>query len=292
MGKDTSNNREAQDQRLRIKTISQQMKNLAVKGIGISEWEAQVLIETIEEVYFNDPELRHIKHGQLKYSCVSASEPAGKPISSCSMVTATLTMFSDEDDQELSRDGKEASVEKRQRRMLRICEEAREAGGLLTQEDLAKILMCDVRTVRRDIQALRELSIVVPTRGTIKDIGPGVSHRGLAIRHWLDGKEPSEVATQIQHSLKSVESYLEKFKRVAYLKRKGFTAFEISRTIGMSVSATRTFLEIFDEFKNKAFFKNRMAEIDVVGSLYYQAQDEKKDSPMSKTSMNERQMKQ
>jgi len=291
MGQNTLKCREAQEQRLKIKTISQQMKNLAVDGTGISPWEAQILIDTIEEVYFNDPELKQCKHGQLKYSCVSAAEPAGKPISDCQMVTVALTLFNDNDDQDLSRESKDASIEKRQRRILRITEEARESDGLLTQEDLAKILMCDTRTIRRDIKDLRELDIVVPTRGTIKDIGPGVSHRALAIRLWLEGKEPSEVATRMKHSLKAVEIYLEKFKRVSYLRRKGFTEFEISRTVGMSLSATRTFLDIFKEFKHKAFFKSRMSEIELVGALHYQAQDEKKESAMLKISMNARQVK-
>ena len=292
MGQNTLKCREAQEQRLKIKTISQQMKNLAVSGTGISPWEAQVLIDTIEEVYFNDPELRQSRHGQLKYSCVSAAEPPGKPIAECQMLCVVLTVFDEEDEQELSWHEKDASIEKRWRRLLRISEEAREQDGLLTQEDLAKILMCDVRTIRRDIADLRKADIVVPTRGTVKDIGPGVSHRALAIRLWLEGKEPSEVASRIKHSLKATENYLEKFKRVAYLKRKSFTEFEISRTIGISVSATKTFLEIYTEFKSKAFFKSRMSEIELVGALHYQAQDEKKEFPMSKISTSERQVKQ
>ncbi|MCK4982788.1 MAG: DUF1670 domain-containing protein [Victivallaceae bacterium] len=292
MGQNTIKCREAQEQRLKIKTISQQMKNLAVSGTGISPWEAQVLIDTIEEVYFNDPELRQSRHGQLKYSCVSAAEPPGKPIADCQMLCVVLTVFDEEDEQELSWREKDASIEKRWRRLLRISAEAREQGGLLTQEDLAKILMCDVRTIRRDIADLRKTDIVVPTRGTIKDIGPGVSHRALAIRLWLEGKEPSEVASRIKHSLKATENYLEKFKRVVYLKRKSFTEFEISRTIGISVSATKTFLEIYTEFKNKAFFKSRMNEIEIVGALHYQAQDEKKEFPTSKISTSGRQVKQ
>lgn len=292
MGQNTLKCREAQEQRLKIKTISQQMKNLAVAGIGISPWEAQVLIDTIEEVYFNDPELRQSRHGQLKYSCVSAAEPPGKPITDCQMVTVTLTMFDDEDEQELSRVEKDASIEKRRRRLLRISEEASEQAGLLTQEDFAKILTCDVRTIRRDIAELRKMNIVVPTRGTVKDIGPGVSHRALAIRLWLEGKEPSEVASHIKHSLKATENYLEKFKRVTYLRRKSFTEFEISRTIGISVSATKTFLDIYTEFKDKAFFKSRMNEIELVGALHYQARDEKKEFPMSKISMNAKQVRQ
>ena len=291
MGQNTLKCREAQEQRLKIKTISQQMKNLAVDGTGLSPWEAQILIDMIEEVYFNDPELRQSKYGQLKYSCVSAAEPAGKPIADCQMVTVALTLFDDNDEQELSWQAKDASIEKRRRRILRITEEAREVGGLLTQEDLAKILMCDTRTIRRDIKDLRELDIVVPTRGTVKDIGPGVSHRALAVRLWLEGKEPSEVAMHMKHSLKAVENYLEKFKRVSYLRRKGFTEFEISRTTGMSLSGTRTFLDIFKEFKHKAFFKSRMSEIELVGALHYQVQDEKKESAMLKISMNARQVK-
>lgn len=291
MGQCTIKSREAQEQRLKIKQLSQQMKKIAVDGTGISPWEAQVLIETIEDVYFNDPELKQARHGQLKYSCVSYSEPPGKPINDCSMVTVILTLFDDEDEKERSWNDKDASIERRQRQLMRISSEALEQGGLLSQEDLSRILMCDVRTIRRDIAELREQKIVIPTRGTVKDIGPGVSHRAIAIRHWLEGKEPSEIAIAIKHSLKAVENYLEKFKRIAYLRRKNFNDFEISRTVGISVSATKTFVEIYEEFKHKAFFKSRMQEIEVIGAAYYQAQDEKKDSPASKASTNARQMK-
>jgi len=38
--------------------------------------------------------------------------------------------------------------------------------------------MCDSRTIRRDVKNLKEKGIIVPTRGTEKDIGPGVTHRG------------------------------------------------------------------------------------------------------------------
>ena len=45
----TVNSQEDQARRLQIKTINQQMKNLAVQGTGISPWEAQVLVDIIEE---------------------------------------------------------------------------------------------------------------------------------------------------------------------------------------------------------------------------------------------------
>jgi DNA-binding CsgD family transcriptional regulator len=165
---------------------------------------------------------------------------------------------------------------------MRITEQAREQAGLLSQEDLAQILMCDVRTIRRDIKDLRQQGIIVATRGQVNDIGPGVSHRGIAVRSWLEGKEPVKIARDINHSLGAVENYLEKFKRVAYLRRKGFTDQQSAMTIGISIPAVKTFTQLYNEFKNKPFFKQRIAEIDLIGSQYYRAQDEKKDLSLSR----------
>lgn len=72
------------------------------------------------------------------------------------------------------------SAEVRQRRLVRIVEQAREQGGLLTQEDLSEILMCDVCTICRDIGTRTRNGFVLPMRGQQEDSGPGVSHRALA----------------------------------------------------------------------------------------------------------------
>ena len=279
-----SSSRESQDRRLKIKTLGQRMKRVAVEGAGLSPWEAQVLVEAIDEVYFSDPDLKDLSVGQMKYSCVSATEGAGKPLSKCAMSTVLLTMIDPEDRKELPVDGKQASVHRRHRKIARLTEEAREQGGLLTQEDLAALLDTDVRTIRRDIHALRETGIVVATRGQQKDIGPGVSHRGLAIRHWLEGKEPVEVARAINHSIGAVENYLEKFKRVAYLRRKNFDDYQVALTVGMSVAAVRTFVEIYKASKDRPFFRSRLEEIELIGEQHYLAADEKKDSASSNVS--------
>ena len=49
------NSRESQQTRLKIKTLSRQMQTIAVHGTGLSPWEAKVLVDTIEQVYFADP---------------------------------------------------------------------------------------------------------------------------------------------------------------------------------------------------------------------------------------------
>lgn len=269
---------ECQSRRLKIKSLAQHMERVAVSGAGLSPWEAKVLVQSIDEVYFSDPDLQELKCGQTRYSCVSASEGPGKPLSECSLVTVTLTLVDPQDREGLPESGKQGSVGRRRRKILRMTEEAREQGGLLTQEDLAELLDSDVRTIRRDIADIRSTGIVTATRGQQKDIGPGVSHRGVAIRKWLEGKEPVELARAINHSIGAVENYLEKFKRVAFLRRKGFDDYQTALTVGMSLASVKTFVAIYECSKNLPFFSSRLAEIEIVGSQNYLAQDEKKDS--------------
>jgi len=289
MSKITETSREGQDRRQQLKSIGHQMKQVAVQGTGLSPWEADVLVKTIEEVYFSDPSLREARDGQLKYQCVSSKEGAGKRFSDCQMVPVWLTLFDPKDQGNFeSISDKGLSTELRRRRMMRICEEARDQGGLLSQEDLAELLMCGVRTIRRDIADLRCSEIQVPTRGQQKDIGPGVSHRELAVRHWLDGKDPVEVARQIKHSLAATENYLEKFKRVAFLCQKEFTVHEIALTVGISVRAAQTFSDLHKKYRSSPFYEDRLTEINLVGQQFYVSQDEKKETILSAAIKNER----
>ena len=279
--------KEDQERRLQIKTINQQMKNLAVQGTGISPWEAEVLVDLIEEVYFSELNKNELKPGQIKYHCIAAEEGPGKPLKDCKMLSVVLTLFDERDKGDFSsNNNKDRSLELRRRRLVRISEEAKEQGGYLTQEDLSELLMCDIRTIRRDIKNLKDIGIILPTRGQQKDIGPGVTHRAIAIRLWLEGKEPVAVAQHIKHSIEAVENYLTKFKRVAFLRTRNFNDFEIALTVGISVYAAKTFSHIYEEYKSKTFFQQRLDEINIVGSQYYQVQDEKKRMMLSNDCIN------
>ena len=63
----------------------------------------------------------------------------------------------------------------RKHKILRIASEALDQDGLLTQEDPAVLLCSSRRTIRRDVKELKQQGIDVPTRGTLQDIGPGVT---------------------------------------------------------------------------------------------------------------------
>ena len=286
MGIQDNNSYENQSRRQQIKTIHSQMQQLAVQGAGLNPWEAKVLTDMIDDVYFTNHQLTDIKNGQVKFSCVSAKEGAGKPLKECAMISAVLTLFDPQDDLDLPCvENKQRQIHKRLRRVMRLCDEAKDQGGLLSQEDLSELLMCDVKTIQRDTKILKESGIVLPTRGQQKDIGPGLTHRELIVRLWCEGTEPVELCTRTKHSIKSVENYLEKFKIIVFLRQvKSFTNHEIAVVAGLSSRAVKVFLELYEKYRNKSFFKHRRDEILLRGAEYYREVGEKKDLLLSNTS--------
>jgi uncharacterized protein DUF1670 len=83
-----------------------------------------------------------------------------KPASpSLSRRRVVLTLIAEEDDEVLAKQGL-ASL--RQARVLRLCKEAQEQGGLLAYEDLTSILLSSPSTLKRDLRQFRKQGVVVP----------------------------------------------------------------------------------------------------------------------------------
>ena len=269
---------EDQARRLELKSQDQRLKVLAVEGTGLSPWEADVLVGVTREVYFTEPGAGPLRTGQMRFECVAVGEGPGKPIRECRLVTVVLTLFEPKEDLVLWHQQGQAA--RRKALVQRLTEEAREQGGLLSQEDLALLLHSDTRTIRRDIRELRETKgIFVATRGQIQDIGPGVSHKGVAIGHWLAGLEPVEVARRINHTLHAVERYIHTFCRVVYLVRKSFHPHQIALTVGISSGSVRTFLDIYEAHRKKPEYARRFEEIDLIGATHDEAEDLEKGGP-------------
>jgi len=248
------------DVRLSLKTQDQTLIRQAMDGAGLTRWEASVLPRVVEDIYFQDGAHRPWKDGQVRYQCVAITAGPGRKLSECPLVSIALSVIDVEKDRAVLRD--HGAVALRRSKLTRIADEAREQGGVLTQEDLGVLLCCDERTIRRDIAALRAQGIHVPTRGFVQDIGPTLSHKGQAIRHWLEGKEPVAVARAITHSLTAVERYLEDFKRVALLVMKGLDAVAIARAANLSPSLVATYQAMYQEAKQRPDYAYRFQELE------------------------------
>ena len=164
--------------------------------------------------------------GQMTFLALSGDNPPGRSITECKRVAVILTLDSP-DDLEALRNGIAAL---RRSKIQRLTREAREQGALLTQEDLARLLCASRSTVKRDIAQLRGAGIDVPTRGQIKDIGKGISHKAQIIQDWLAGYTFSQIKQRRWHSIHSIERYCLDFQRVIRLHEQDLKTADIRVT--------------------------------------------------------------
>jgi hypothetical protein len=128
--------------------------------------------------YFADCGHMGLRPGELCYLAVASEEPPGKPVVACRKVQVSLELAAPEDHGVLRSRGLAGM---RQQRLARLARQAQVQGGLLTVEDLAYLTCLSTATVKRDLAECRANGVAVPTRGQIRDIGPGVSHKTQAL---------------------------------------------------------------------------------------------------------------
>jgi biotin operon repressor len=179
--------------------------------------------------------------GQMTFHAVSAGTPAGQPVADCERVAITLTVDSGDDLEALQR----GVAALRRSKIQRLTREAQDQGALLTQEDLARLLCSSRSTIKRDIAQLRASGIDVPTRGQVKDIGRGVSHKSQIVSDWLAGYTFSQIQGRRWHAISSIERYCRDFQRVAHLHHHGLSVTQIRRSTGLSERLIGEYLGLY-----------------------------------------------
>jgi biotin operon repressor len=262
--------------RLDLKTLETMFTNLITDGTNCSPFESEVIVEKAKEVFAigDHAEGNILQPGQMIWTALDMAEPPGKPLKACKLRRIILTHIKPKEDAEVRKLYNRSA--KRQQQINRMAVEAQEQQALLSQEDLAEILDTDVRTIRRDIQDLRKHGISVPTRGQQKDIGPGVTHRVQAITLFLEEKEPVEIARIIKHSLTAVERYIDTFCRVVYCQRRFRNNLKTALVVGVSVHTVNTYLGLHTDACEAPAYRERIAEIEARGRVYYKHVDFKK----------------
>lgn len=235
-------------QRLKAKQLDQQFISEICRGCRCSPFEAQAILETVNKVYgtFFD-NAATIQQGQIQLSIISSEARINTPLAEAPLVTVTLTLNDDSEDLDIRQ--KQGVIALRQHRLQRVCIEAVQQGGLLTVEDLAnRLLNCGERTLCRDIKELKAKDIILPLRSTLKDMGRSISHRSDIVRHWLLGKEYTQIGRDTHHSVQSVYNYVEKFKRVIALSNEEFDTYTIAFLVRISSQLVEEYLNFFKSF--------------------------------------------
>jgi len=189
-----------------------------------------------------------LKEGQIEITVVGIEQRAGKVIEKLEKKRVVLTVDKVKEDIEVKKEFGRIGL--RQIRIIRITEEAIEQSGVLSQEDLSRYLSVSVRTIKRDIRAIRQRGMEVITRGYLHNIGRGQTHKVKIIRMYLDGKTYSEIKLTTRHSIGAIKRYIESFIKVLMCyKRKIYRAREISSMTGISEGLVRQYQVLIRESK-------------------------------------------
>jgi uncharacterized protein DUF1670 len=248
--------------RLDSKSLDSMFRRRIEEGANCAPFVSNAILATVKEVFPIGPDEpdHQLGLGQIQLLVVSALEPAGKPLEECQKVTVRLTLDAGQEDFQVRMvHGVEGL---RRARILRMTAEARDQGGLLSYEDLAyRLFNCGVRTIVRDVQDLRRREIEVPSRGQQQDIGPGQTHRVQAVRLFLLGHQPNEIARKLYHTLGSIENYITTFARVVVLVNKSYADDEIAFVMRRSTPLIAAYRKLYGEFQDKHTGRRRIQEI-------------------------------
>jgi len=190
----------------------------------------------------------HLKEGQIEVTVIEIEERSGKVIEKMEKKKVRLTIDNGIEDIEILK--AYGRIILRQIKIERITDETIEQGGVLSQEDLSKYLNCTVRTIQRDIKAIKKKGIEVVTRGYLHNIGRGQTHKVKIIGMYLDGKTYSEIKLTSRHSSGAIKRYIESFTKVVMSQSKGiYEKKEISAVTGISEGLVKQYLELIKESK-------------------------------------------
>jgi len=226
------------------KTAESVFINSLRKEFELSPAESAGILELAKSCLFGDvPQTL----GKLRYLCASRRASHGKPLSEQEMVRVELSLDCGIEDLTVLRLQGPSAL--RQLRILRLTEEAFTQGGLLTQEDLGRLLQVTSRSIRRDIQSLVADGNVVHTRGYDHDIGRSLSHKSHIVDLYLQGFTYDEIMRRTRHSAFSIKRYVCTFGRMLLLLSRDITdTLTLSRLLHQSERLTREYRVLFDKY--------------------------------------------
>jgi len=229
--------------RLTNKTPEAAFLHVLQKEFNFSQRVSAEVLATAKEMLVGGLPAEALRPGQVRLVVARLDAPFGPPLAETAKIEVTLTVEARAEDADVqAREGREGV---RQGRILRLTTEALEQGGVLTQEDLAQLLGVDRRTILRDVQVLQAEGHLVHTRGRVKGVGRGQSHKVRIIELWLDREGYDKISRWVHHSLHSIKRYISTFQRIVVLHQEEMPVEQIAFLTRSSARLVEDYLEVY-----------------------------------------------
>ncbi|MCP4289834.1 MAG: DUF1670 domain-containing protein [Gammaproteobacteria bacterium] len=256
-------------ERLQAKTPEQRFKHMLKTEYGFSGKMAALLVEEAQEYLQGKPD--EIKLGQMRVILAARKARHGQALSATPTQEVLWTVDAGEADREVLCE--HGPVTLRRRRIQRLLEEALEQDAMATQEDLAQVLQVTARTIKRDFAHLHAAGEWLPSRGYLKGIGRGQTHKAQIVKRWLHGETYDQLVRHTHHAGSSIRRYVQTFVQVMQLEQQGFESLQIAQLVQIGVPLVGEYLTIWQENKTSAT-RERLTE--QIQRLQKRTQGEKK----------------
>ncbi len=223
----------------------------------------QAIVDIVDRFY---PRTTHLRPGQTPWITVDRNESSayGKKMTGTKMTSVILDLVTPQDADD--RINGKRTRQTRKDALGRLCKQAYEQGGCLTTAELCILLKAPKTEVTQLIQQWQEENEeVLPTRGTIHDIGPSVTHKKKIIEKlFLEGKTVEDVMRETHHSADAVHRYIVAFKQVVLCRKKGLQPGEIAFAVNMSIRLVEEYQRLIEEFaqRNPSFERSLGTRLD------------------------------
>ena len=191
----------------------------------------QVLVQAISSlVHAHFPKTTNMEQGQIRWTAVHKDETSsyGKTIAQSRLTPVVLDLLPASEVAARAEGARLREVKKEA--VCRLFTQAYEQHGVLTNTEVALLLKMSPSTVgiyRREWE--KDHARLLPTRGSIHDMGPTLTHKDQILRKLIfEGKSVERVCQETDHSPEAVLRYTTNFKQVLLCERKGFDVAQTS----------------------------------------------------------------
>ena len=259
------------------RTVDEQLNNELIQDYGFP----RAICRSLVDLFFSYFDLylgADRADGQLVYRAVPSNVPPGVKTEEVKTHGVRLTVFALEDIYYASKGIDELNKQ----RIIRITNEAFDQGALLTQADLSMILGESPRTIGRRIKEIQDEDIIVPTRGSRMDIGPGTSHKTKIVKMYVQGYNYTDIKRLTRHSSESITRYLKDFSRVMVLHEKGHTLREIRIITDHSEKLVKEYLELYNSLNVDEY----QDELEQLRAMYNRKKNDQRENSNAITNNN------
>lgn len=242
--------------RMLYKSLEQKtLKNMVIRElvfnfgydnqIAVAETLADRVLEIVKEY---SPDRSGVKPGQAVWLAVDIEDRPGrgKSMSMTRLKPVILTLVSEEDVRQLKNGFKPREL--LPNIVARVLLEAEEQGGLLSMMDLAVLLNSSMATIRDARERWEERhGKVLPTRGSMHDLGTTFTHKKQVVDLHLEGYFTSEIVRKTGHDPSCVDRYIDDFQRVLMLKMDGQPLNKICFYTGLGRRLVTQYLDYIKE---------------------------------------------